>query len=104
MVKRFGKTQPPSILDNSDALSRKFSTGMTVFRSDQCPYIEDATNTAIYAAKGANIECRVIQLKSAAEVRQLSPSPFGVFGIMLNGQLLSYHYMLQKDLVPLLAT
>ncbi|MFC1639437.1 hypothetical protein ACFL3B_01580 [Gemmatimonadota bacterium] len=102
MVKRFGKGKPPSLLDNSSTVRRKFSKGLTVFRSDQCPYIEDATKTALDAAERAGIESRVVELRSADDVRRLSPTPFGVFGIVLNGRLLSYHYMLEKDLVPLL--
>jgi hypothetical protein len=29
-------------------------------------------------------------------------TPFGVFGIVLDGRLLSYHYLLEKDLLPVL--
>ncbi len=102
MVNRFGKSPPPSLLDNSAGLRRRYRHGLTVIRSDQCPYIEDATATALAAAEKAGMESRVVELKSAGEVRELSPTPFGVFGMMLNGQLISYHYMLEKDLVPLL--
>ncbi len=102
MVKRFGRTKLPSLVDNTAKLHRKFAKGLTVFRSDQCPYIEDATKTALSAAEKAGIASRVVELKSAEEVRELSPTPFGVFGLLLNGRLLSYHYMLEKDLAPLL--
>jgi N-acetylglutamate synthase-like GNAT family acetyltransferase len=102
MVKRFGKAKLPSLVDNTAKLRRKFSKGLTVFRSDQCPYIEDATKTALNAAERAGIKSCVVKLKSAEEVRELSPTPFGVFGLLLNGRLLSYHYMLEKDLAPLM--
>lgn len=102
MVKQFGKGKPPALLDNGATIRRKFSRGLTVFRSDQCPYIEDATQTALDAAKRAGIESRVVELSSVDEIRKLSPTPFGVFGLVLNGSLLSYHYMLEKDLLPLL--
>jgi hypothetical protein len=45
----------------------------------------------------------VVDLESAAQVRRLSPSPYGVFGIVLEGQLISYHYLLEKDLVARLS-
>lgn len=102
MVKRFGKAKLPSLLDNSATIRRRFGKGVTVFRSDQCPYIEDATKTVLEVAQKAGLHSRVVELSSAAEVRELSPSPFGTFGIVLNGKLLSYHYMLEKDLMPLL--
>ena len=102
MVKRFGKAKLPGLLDNSATVRRRFGKGVTVFRSDQCPYIEDATNTVLDVAQKAGLKCQVIEFSSAAEVRELSPSPFGTFGIVLDGKLLSYHYMLEKDLMPLL--
>ncbi len=102
MVKRFGRAKPPSFINNQAAIQRRFGTGLTVVRSDQCPYIEDATTTVLDVAKRANIKNRVVDLESADQVRQLSPSPYGVFGIVLDGQLMSYHYLLEKDLIPLL--
>lgn len=102
MVKRFGKAKLPSLLDNSATIRRRFGKGVTVFRSDQCPYVEDATQVVLGAAQKAGLKSRVVELSSAAEVRELSPSPFGTFGIVLNGEILSYHYMLEKDLLPLL--
>jgi hypothetical protein len=35
---------------------------------------------------------------------QRSPSAHGVFGLVLDGKLLSYHYRLEKDLLPLMAS
>ena len=46
---------------------------------------------------------RIVQLESRDDVLRLSPSPYGVFGLVLNGNLLSYHYQLEKDLQPLLS-
>jgi len=99
MVKRFGKAKPPAFVDNQALIQLRFRKGLTVFRSDQCPYIEDAVNIALDVARRTNIESRVVDLESADQVRRLSPSPYGVFGIVLEGQLISYHYLLEKDLV-----
>jgi hypothetical protein len=38
-----------------------------------------------------------VELQSAPEVQASSPSAYGAFGIVLDGQLLSYHYLLPKD-------
>jgi len=102
MVHRFGKAKLPTLLDNSATIRKRFGKGLTVFRSDQCPYVEDASLAVLDVAQKAGLESRVVELGSASEVRELSPSPFGTFGIVLNGKLLSYHYMLEKDLLPLL--
>lgn len=102
MVKKFKKASPPSFIDNTGTIRRKFKDGLTVIRTDQCPYNEDATAHAVRAAKKAGIKCRIVELQSAEEVRDLSPSPYGTFGIVQNGELLRHHYMLEKDLLPLL--
>jgi len=102
MVKRFGKARLPTFVDNWASVRNRYRTGLTVFRSDQCPYVEDATRMALDVAKRADIASRVVDLESAEQVRQLSPSPYGTFGIVLDGELLSYHYLLEKDLGPLL--
>jgi hypothetical protein len=98
MVKRFGKAKLPSFVDNGATVRSRFGRDLTVFRSDQCPYVEDATTTALNVAKRMKIKSRVVSLESAEQVRRLSPSPYGVFGIVLDGQLISYHYLLEKDL------
>ena len=46
----------------------------------------------------------VEKLKTAADVQARSPSAYGVFGVVLDGELLSYHYLLEKDLMALLAS
>ena len=99
MVKRFGKAKLPFFVDNRATVRRRFGRGLTVVRSDQCPYLEDATTTVLDVARRAKIKSRVVNLESADEVRQLSPSPYGVFAIVLDGQLISYHYLLEKDVV-----
>ena len=101
MVLKFGKGRPPRFVDNSASIRQRFRRGLTVVRSDQCPYIEDATATALSVAEREGIKSRVVELQSAEQVRDMSPSPYGVFGLVLNGELLSYHYLLEKDLTPL---
>jgi hypothetical protein len=39
----------------------------------------------------------VVELNSASDVRTRSPSPYGTFGVVLDGRLVSYHYLLRKD-------
>jgi GNAT superfamily N-acetyltransferase len=102
MVKKFGKHPSPTFAGGWEEKARAFGSGLTVIRSDQCPYIVDATESAVRSARGAGIESRVVQLQSRAELLRLSPTPYGVFGLVLDGALLSYHYLLEKDLKPLL--
>jgi hypothetical protein len=45
---------------------------------------------------------KVVELTSHDDVINKAPSPYGVFSLVLDGKLLSYHYLLEKDLLPLL--
>ncbi|MCU0663080.1 MAG: GNAT family N-acetyltransferase [Myxococcota bacterium] len=102
MVKKLGKHSSPSFAGEWDDKAKSFGKGLTVIRSDQCPYIVDAANTAVAAAAKAGISSQIIELNSRDDVMRLSPSPYGVFGLVLDGRLLSYHYLLEKDLLPIL--
>ena len=102
MVKKFGRHASPSLAGGWEEKARVFGPGLTVVRSDQCPYIVDATETVIKAAEKSGLECRTLELTSRADLLELSPTPYGVFGIVLDGRILSYHYLLEKDLIPLL--
>jgi GNAT superfamily N-acetyltransferase len=76
--------------------------GLTVFRADQCPYIDDATATARAVAKKLKIPFTEVEFSSAADIRARAPSPYGVFGMALDGKWLSYCYQLPKDLERML--
>lgn len=92
----------PTFPTNWEERMAPYSSGLTVFRTDQCPYVVDAVNTVLDAAQELDIEARALEFTSARQVQAESPTPYGVFGILYNGRLLSYHYLLKKDLVKML--
>ena len=98
LVKSFEAAKPPSLTGDWEAKAGRFGDGLTVVRTDQCPYIPDATETVLEAARELGIKSRVVELKSSSDIRKKSPSPYGVFSIVLDGRLLSYHYLLPKDI------
>jgi hypothetical protein len=49
-----------------------------------------------------SIRTRVIELESSEDVRKLSLSPYGVFSIVYEGRLVSYHSMAKRDLMGIL--
>ena len=102
MVRKFGDTPSPTFADNWEEKARRFGQGLTVIRSNQCPYIPDATNHVLETATKLGIQSRVVELKSSQDVRKRAPSPYGVFSIVYNGRLLSYHYLLPKDVISLI--
>ena len=99
LVKNFDDAPPPTMIDNGEQNAKRFAQGITVFRSDQCPYIDDAVHTVIETARQLGIKSRVVEMKSCEDIRSLSPSPYGVFSIVYKGKLLSYHYLLPKELL-----
>ncbi len=99
MVKKFRDSPSPTFFDNWQKKASRYGPGLTVIRSDQCPYIPDATSHVLKTAENLGIQSRVIELESSQDVRERAPSPYGVFSIVYNGRLVSYHYLLPKDLV-----
>lgn len=102
MVRKFGNHPSPTFVGGWEKKAAAFGKGLTIIRSDQCPYIVDATQAAMAAAEKAGIKSRIVELQNRDDLLRMSPSAYGVFSLVLNGTLLSYHYQLEKDLVPLL--
>lgn len=98
MVLKFDDSPSPTFSGNWEQKASRFGAGLTVICSNQCPYIPDATNTIRDFAREQQIPFQVQTLHSCQEVRDLAPSPYGIFSIVHNGQLLAYHYLLPKDL------
>lgn len=99
----FGKTRNPSLPDDWSARAKRLGRGLTVVRSDQCPYLDDAAAFAVGAAKSAGLSFRVVAFEDAKTLQACAPSPYGVFALVLDGRVLSHHYLLPKQLKPLLA-
>jgi len=97
LVKKFKDAPNPHFPVNWEERAAQFGDGLTVIRSDQCPYIPDAA-TAVQEYAGENgLPFQVVELRSAKEAQETSPSPYGLFSIVYNRQLLAYHYLLKKD-------
>lgn len=102
LVYRFDDAPLPAFPTDWEARQARFGAGLTVIRTPQCPYIEDAVTKVLEFAEEKGIPAKVVELHSAQEVQDLSPSPYGVFGIVLDGKLFSYHYLQRKELEELL--
>lgn len=102
MVNRFGSAPEPALPSDWDTRARAFGKGLTVIRTPQCPYIENGARDILAFAKVKGIRAKSVELKTAQEVQEQSPSAYGVFGTVLDGQLLAYQYLLQKDFDKLL--
>lgn len=89
----------PSFPTDWEARAARYPSGLTIFRSDQCPYIVDAAKIFTETAAELNIPAQVIEIKTAREVQELAPSAYGLFNVVYNGKLLSYHYLTEKQLL-----
>jgi GNAT superfamily N-acetyltransferase len=97
LVKRFDETPLPTFPRNWDERLNRCGSGLAVFRADQCPYIEDAVKGVLEIASERGIDIQVIELTSGREVQDSAPSPYGVFSIVYNGELVAYHYLGKKE-------
>lgn len=104
MALRFGRAEPPSMPEDWTQRARRFGDGLTVVRSDQCPYLDDAVANARAEGAANGLAARVVELSSASEVRRRAPTPYGVFALVRDGRLLTHHYQLRKPMAGLLAT
>ncbi len=102
LVHRFTDAPAPVFPQDWDARQARFGTGLTVIRTAECPYIENATAEVLQIAAERGIPARAVALTSAQEVQAASPSPYGTFGIVRDGRLFSYHYLCRKELDKLL--
>ena len=102
MSLRFGSAPAPNLPRNWDERAQAFGRGLTVIRTAQCPYIENGARDILAFAKEKGMRTRSVELKTAQEVQEQSPSAYGVFGTVLDGKLLAYQYLLQKDFEKLI--
>jgi L-amino acid N-acyltransferase YncA len=97
LVHPFDDAPLPSLPQDWENRQAVFGDGLTVVRSAQCPYIENATHDLLGSAETYGIPARVVELRSAAEVQQHAPCAYGVFSIIFNRKLLSYIYLTRAD-------
>lgn len=88
----------PSLPNDWEARAAAFGEGATILYTDQCPYMPDAVQGALEAFAARGVAARAIKLETAAEARRISPTPYGVFATVLDGRLLTYHYLGNPEL------
>jgi L-amino acid N-acyltransferase YncA len=102
MVNRFEGGPEPRFAGGWEDKARKCGEGLTILRTDQCPYIEDSTNSAVENATEMGFKSEVVEISSRDEVMERMPYPYGTFAMVLDGERLSYTYQLPKDFKKML--
>jgi hypothetical protein len=101
-AKRFSQNAPlPKFNPIPEERLEKYATGITIFKSNQCPYISASTRVVSEVAKQANLPVRMEQIRSCKEA-QNSVHPYGTFCVILNGKVVTYHPIGRKELLECL--
>lgn len=91
LVKRFGDAPLPAFRKVSKKLLSRYSKGLTILHSDQCPYaIRAAEEIPPVARAEFGIEPTLIKFKNCRSAQD-SPNPYGIFSIIWNGELVADH-------------
>lgn len=102
LVKRFGQGAMPSFPQDWESRLRRIPQGLVVYHSGQCPYLAMFVSSLANGASQMGIPVQTVELKTSWEARTLSPSAYGVFGVVYDGQLLSYRPIGGKTLRQML--
>ena len=99
LAKRFSNNAPfPKFNPIPKERLEKNVSGITIFRSDQCPYTSDSVDTIIKTAEEVNLRVQIEHIKSCKEA-QNSVHPYGTFCVLLNGRVLTYRPIGKKELL-----
>ena len=98
LSKRFRSDAPlPTWPDDWAQRAARYPEGATILYADQCPYMPDAVSSSAGILEERGLKVRTIKLETAEQLRELSPSPYGVFNIVIDGELFGYCYMGKKE-------
>jgi hypothetical protein len=88
LVLKFNKTatDPKFKISSPD----KYTNGLTIIRSAQCPYSVKNVDAIIETAKKLKIKANLIEIKDSESAQQ-TPCAFGTFCIIHNNEIISHH-------------
>jgi GNAT superfamily N-acetyltransferase len=79
----------------------EYNSGISIFRSDQCPYLADAVKHVGNAAEQKGIPVKIVQIENCKQA-QKGVHPYGTYCFLLDGEVVSYHYLLEKEVKEIL--
>jgi len=101
-AKRFSKTAPlPKFNPVPKGRLEKHARGITVFKSNQCPYFFDSVKEITETAKQLNLPVQIVDIKGYGEA-QNGVHPYGTFCILLGGKVLTYRPIGRRGLLDYL--
>lgn len=97
LAKKFKKGAPsPKFKRNWDKALAKYTKGLTILWSDQCPYIAKSINEIRETIKERyGIKANIVEIKDHIQA-QNAPSPYAIFSLIYDGELLAFHPISNK--------
>lgn len=81
----------PAFKGDFERKAARLGKGLTIIRSDQCPYIAKfAAEISEAAEKEFHIQPKIINLESCRDAQD-APTPYAVFAVVYNGRVLADH-------------
>lgn len=92
LVKKFDEeSKNPEFKSNIMDNLKKYSKGLYILRSPQCPYTEKNVKAILKSAKNKfNLKPNLVDLQDLNTVQD-TPCAFGTFCIIYNGEIISHH-------------
>jgi hypothetical protein len=93
LAMKFRKGAPlPNFSGDWDERAKKYGKGLTIIKSDQCPYVAKAIREIGETAREQyGIEPNIIEVKSARQAQKAPSAYGGVFNLVYEGELLADH-------------
>lgn len=96
-AKAFSDNAPkPKFFPISKEKLKKYDSGVTIFYSDQCPYVVDLVDEVKDMPKGDKIE--VIKLENCKQAQENGIYPYGSYCVICNGETVLYQHTLKKQI------
>jgi hypothetical protein len=92
LINKFNKNTPdPKFKEFPENLLKKYSKGLYIITSDQCPYaIKSVTDITKIVEEKYKIKTNIIELQNYKEAQD-TPCAFGCFCIILDGKIIADH-------------
>ncbi|MFE4896206.1 GNAT family N-acetyltransferase [Peribacillus butanolivorans] len=90
LVNKF-KNSPNPCFPNDWNERLKLFNDLTIFRTLQCPFVDIATENIVSGANKLGISSAIIDIKNREELLRISPTPYGIYGVVYKNKLITYH-------------
>lgn len=90
LVNKFGTSPNPYFPKDWDERLEPF-IDLTILRTQQCPFVDISTDNVVNGANKLGINAKIIDIKNREELLRLSPTPYGIYGVVYKKKLVSFH-------------